>query len=268
MLILLSPAKTLDMDSPSRIDAPSTPAWLEQSSELVKVLRDRSPQELGRLMGISEKLATLNAERFANWNAATIRSGGEGVRPAIEAFRGDVYTGLDVDTLDSDDIDFADEHLRMLSGLYGILKPRDLMQAYRLEMGTPLATDRGKDLHQFWRERLTRAINRELAESDNPFVVNLASNEYFSAIREKDIEAPVISPVFHDEKNGEYKIISFFAKKARGAMARYLIQQRAVHIEDIKGFNLLGYRYVKSRSSDTAPLFRRSEKASERYRAG
>jgi cytoplasmic iron level regulating protein YaaA (DUF328/UPF0246 family) len=264
MLILLSPAKTLDMKTPSRFAEPTLPAFMEDSTKLVGTLRRYSKSRLGKLMHINEALADLNAERFSAWQPPFDN---QNARPCIQAFRGDVYVGLDVDTLDDSDLYFAQKHLRILSGLYGVMRPLDLMQAYRLEMGTALKTRRGKSLYEFWGERLTKHLNEELDCRENACVINLASNEYFKSIKPRKLSAPLISPVFKDEKKGDYKIISFFAKKARGAMARNLLKTRARGLDEVLAFSDLGYRYDAQMSSEGQPVFLRSEQAAQPYLA-
>lgn len=264
MLILLSPAKTLDMQSPSRVDEPTLPALLNESEKLVKTLKRYSRKRLAELMNLSESLAQLNAERYKSWQDEYDE---ESARPAIQAFRGDVYVGLDVDTLTKRDLNYAQQHLRVLSGLYGVLKPFDLMQAYRLEMGTALKTRRGQSLYDFWGGRITEHLNQELAEKDHQLVVNLASNEYFKAVKPDALTTSLISPVFKDQKNGNYKVVSFFAKKARGAMARHLIKARATSADAVVEFADLGYRFDPKSSSETQPVFLRSEKAAQPYLA-
>ena len=264
MLILLSPAKTLDMQTPSRVAAPTLPGFMEESEKLVKTLRRYPKGKLSDLMNISESLAELNTKRFSQWQSEFDT---ENARPAIQAFRGDVYVGLDADTLGKRDLNYAQKHLRILSGLYGVLKPLDLMQAYRLEMGTSLKTRRGKSLYEFWGDRITEHLNGELALQKQPLVINLASNEYFKSVNTNKLNSTLLSPVFKDEKNGQFKIISFFAKKARGAMARYLIQQRANSGKQVLEFDALGYRYDKAQSLEGQPVFLRSEKAAQPYLA-
>lgn len=264
MLILLSPAKTLDMDTPSRVSDPTTPAFMDESAKLVTTLKGYRKKKLGELMHISETLAELNVERFEHWQPPFNT---DNARPSIQAFRGDVYVGLDADTLGKRDLAYAQKHLRILSGLYGILRPLDLMQAYRLEMGTALKTRRGKSLYDFWGDRLTAHLNEELDGMKQASVINLASNEYFKSVKKSQLNAPLLSPVFKDEKNGQYKVISFFAKKARGAMARHLIVNRAVSAESVQAFDALGYKYSKKESSGEQPVFLRSEKAALPYLA-
>lgn len=264
MLILLSPAKTLDMQTPSRVAEPTFPGFMEESEKLVKTLRRYPKKKLGELMHISEALAELNADRFKQWTPEFDETNS---RPAIQAFRGDVYVGLDADTLGKRDLNYAQKHLRILSGLYGVLKPLDLMQAYRLEMGTALKTRQGKSLYEFWGDTITEHLNSELESQKSALVVNLASNEYFKSVRKANLNGPLVSPVFKDEKNGNYKIISFFAKKARGAMARQLIQKRASSAEDVHGFDALGYQFSEQESSEGQPVFLRSEAAAQPYLA-
>lgn len=264
MLILLSPAKTLDMQTPARVADPSQPGFMEESGSLVTSLRQYSKGKLGDMMKISEALAELNVERFKNWQPPFDV---DNARPAIQAFRGDVYVGLDADTLKRRDLDFAQKHLRILSGLYGVLKPLDLIQAYRLEMGTALKTRRGKNLYEFWGERITQSLNNELEGTKQAAVINLASNEYFKSIKTTQLTAPLITPVFKDEKNGDYKIISFFAKKARGAMARHLIVNRARDIAAVESFDGLGYSLNADESSAGQLVFLRSEEAARPYLA-
>ncbi|MFK7893390.1 MAG: peroxide stress protein YaaA [Granulosicoccus sp.] len=264
MLILLSPAKTLDMQTPSRVKEPTIPAFLPESEKLVRTLKRYSRDALGELMHLSDSLAQLNADRYKQWSP---QSGDSLARPAIQAFRGDVYVGLDVDTLSKTDLNYAQKHIRMLSGLYGVLRPFDLMQAHRLEMGTALKTRRGESLYEFWGDRITDHLNDELSPGKTQLIVNLASNEYFKSVRRSKLVVPPVSPVFKDEKNGNYKVISFFAKKARGAMARHLIKTRARAPEDILAFSELGYRFDEESSSEAQPVFLRSAKAAEPYLA-
>lgn len=264
MLILLSPAKTLDLESPPRTSKTTTPAFLDQSESLVRTLRRYSAPRLGQLMNVSDALATLNRERFRDWRP---EHRGGAVRPAIQAFRGDVYVGLDADTLSSADLDFAQERVRILSGLYGVLRPLDCMRAYRLEMGTKLPTRRGKTLYDFWGDRVAQAIDAEAAATAEEPIVNLASKEYSKVVDGWPMKSAVVTPVFHDEKNGDYRIISFFAKKARGALARHLVRSRSTSPDAIHEFTALGYRYSKRESSDGVPVFRRSEKAAAPYLA-
>lgn len=244
MLIVISPAKTLDYETAPITDVYSQPAYLDQSDVLIERLRTLSVQDVAGLMKLSDKLASLNVARYESWSRPFTP---DNAKQALLAFKGDVYTGLDAESLSSDDLAFAQSHLRILSGLYGLLKPLDLMQPYRLEMGTRLDNVRGKDLYAFWGTRLTEALNHELGGPE-PVLVNLASNEYFKSVKPKQLDARLITPVFKDWKNGQYKMISFYAKKARGLMTRYIIQNRIKDPERIKDFDLEGYRFAESMS--------------------
>lgn len=255
MLTVLSPAKTLDYQSPWDC-ASSQPAFLDQSEQLIGQLRSLSPQDICGLMKISDALGLLNFDRFQQWSRPFTRSN---AKPALLAFKGDVYTGLQADAFDADDLAFAQQHLRVLSGLYGVLRPLDLMQPYRLEMGTRLANHRGRDLYRFWGDQLALALNAQAEATGATCLVNLASNEYFRAVAQKKLTLPVINPVFEDEKNGNYKVISFFAKKARGMMARFIVKQRLTRPEQLKAFNDAGYHFVAGRSDAEKWVFRRSE---------
>jgi|TARA_B100002052_G_scaffold298850_1_gene333818 hypothetical protein len=255
MITLLSPAKTLDYESPLPVKDFSVPGNLKQSKQLIKALRKKDPQDLSDLMGLSEKLANLNFERNMNWEPPVKHS--DDIRQAIFAFKGDVYTGLSAYSLKKSDINFLDKHVRILSGLYGILKPLDLMSPYRLEMGTKLETSEGKDLYEFWGQEITNSINESISTHKSKYILNLASVEYFSSVKKDLLNGEVISPVFKDYKNGKYKIISFFAKKARGSMTRYLVENRIDSPKDISGFDYDGYKYSKSESTEYSPVFLR-----------
>ena len=255
MITLLSPAKTLDYESPLPVKDFSVPGNLRQSKQLIKALRKKDPQDLSDLMGLSEKLANLNFERNMNWEPPVKHS--DDIRQAIFAFKGDVYTGLSAYSLKKSDINFLDKHVRILSGLYGILKPLDLMSPYRLEMGTKLETSEGKDLYEFWGQEITNSINESISTHKSKYILNLASVEYFSSVKKDLLDGEVISPVFKDYKNGKYKIISFFAKKARGSMTRYLVENRIDSPKDISGFDYDGYKYSKSESTEYSPVFLR-----------
>ena len=256
MLILVSPAKTLDFDSPPPTEQNTQPRFLDDSQELVDVLEKMSASKVGKLMNISDKLAKLNAERFKQWQQP-LEPGA--AKQSLFAFQGDVYTGIDADTMKKRDVQFAQKHLRILSGLYGVLRPLDLMLPYRLEMGTKLVNDRGQNLYHFWGDGVTDLLNKELKTQKSPLVFNLASNEYFKVVNQRKLDAQLISPVFKDKKNGEYKLIAFFAKKARGMMARYIIDHRIKDAESIKDFDTAGYRYSKKLSTPTEPVFTREE---------
>jgi hypothetical protein len=254
MLIVLSPAKTLDYDTPPSTDAHTQPDFITHSAELIDVLRELSPSQIGSLMQISDALAVLNTGRYASWSPKfTPRN----AKQAVLAFNGDVYEGLDAPSLTSRQLDYAQSHIRILSGLYGTLRPLDLMQPYRLEMGTKLANPRGKDLYAFWDDTVTKALNQVLEGKKSKVLVNLASEEYFKVVRPKQLNAPVISPVFEDWKNGKYKIISFYAKRARGLMARYAVVNGIKHAEKLKEFDWEGYAFDEAGSSGHSWLFRR-----------
>ncbi|MDX1705602.1 peroxide stress protein YaaA [Pseudidiomarina sp.] len=257
MLVVLSPAKNLDFESDLRTKEHSQPRLLDQAEQLVERCRQLSPQQLGSLMKISDKLAGLNAARFTEWQRPFTP---DNARPAIYAFDGDVYAGLAAEKLSDDAIAFAQEHLRILSGLYGVLRPLDLMQAYRLEMGTKLDTERGNTLYAFWGNIITDMLNEDLAAIDSDVLVNLASNEYFSSVKIADLNARVITPVFKDEKNGEFKVISFWAKKARGMMARFIMTEQPQSVAELKNFKAAGYRYNAEQSSETELVFYRAER--------
>ncbi|MCL1051226.1 peroxide stress protein YaaA [Shewanella abyssi] len=256
MLILVSPAKTLDFENPAGTDSYSIPTLLSQSEQLIDVCRTLSPSDIASLMKVSDKIAGLNVARFGCWQPDFTP---ENAKQAIFAFRGDVYTGLDADTLSEASLQKAQQRLRILSGLYGLLKPLDLMQAYRLEMGTRLSNDRGTNLYQFWGDIITDEINQTTAAQGDEFIINLASNEYFKAVKHKQLTANLITPVFKDKKNGQYKVISFFAKKARGMMVRYLLDNNVDSLDALTKFDRAGYYYSEADSTVNAPVFLREE---------
>jgi uncharacterized protein len=256
MLALISPAKTLDYESNLPTDSFTIPRLLDHSQQLIDVSRKLSALEIANLMSVSEKIAHLNVERFRDWQADFDFSN---ARQAIFAFKGDVYTGLDAYALSDDHISYAQQHLRMLSGLYGLLRPLDLMMPYRLEMGTKLKNERGTNLYQFWDQTITDLINKDLAEQQSELLVNLASDEYYKAVKESKIKAEIIKPIFLDQKNGKYKVISFYAKKARGLMARYMIENKISRIEDLKAFNTDGYYFDADSSLKGELVFKREE---------
>ena len=256
MLSVISPAKKLDFETPATTDIHSQPDFLDASRQLIDILRDYSPQQLSELMGISDKLAGLNAARFGEWQPPFTPGN---AKPAAQAFQGDVYVGLEAASFSNDDNAFAQRHLRILSGLYGLLRPLDLIQPYRLEMGTRLANPAGKDLYAFWRETLTTALDQAVAESGSQVLVNLASNEYFKAIDKKRLEARVITPIFKDEKSGQFKIISFYAKKARGLMTAWMIRERLKDPEELKAFDVAGYAFNPAMSEGDTLVFTRAE---------
>lgn len=254
MLTVLSPAKTLDYESPSITDQTSTPQFMDQSALLVDNARTLAPDDIRSLMGVSEAIASLNHERFMNWAPESTTAN---AKQAILAFKGDVYTGLEAETMSTNDLEFAQAHLRILSGLYGLLRPLDLMQPYRLEMGLKFSNQRGKNLYEFWGERITDAINADLASAGTETLVNLASNEYFKAVKTKSLNADIITPQFKDLKNGQYKMISFFAKKARGVMARYIIDNQLTDPDQLKSFTGSGYYFSAEQSSGNNLVFLR-----------
>ncbi|RKF15663.1 peroxide stress protein YaaA [Alginatibacterium sediminis] len=254
MLALISPAKTLDM-SPSDLSTFSLPQFLDQSQSLITIAQQLDSAQISSLMKVSDKIAGLNVARFAQWHPNFDLSNS---KQAILAFRGDVYTGLDADSLGNNELEFAQQHVRILSGLYGLLRPLDLMMAYRLEMGIKLSNPKGSNLYQFWQEQLTSAINQELQQSGSDVVINLASNEYFKAIKTKELNAQVVTPVFKDWKNGQYKMISFFAKKARGSMIRYILDRKINDVSQLRAFNSDGYVYSEELSNNKTLTFLRN----------
>lgn len=256
MLLVVSPAKNLDFESDLPTNEYSQPELLDHSAELIKRCVSLTPADLSSLMGISDKLAGLNVARFTEWKMPFTP---ENARPAVLAFNGDVYTGLDAKSFSTKDYKFAQQHLRILSGLYGVLKPLDLMQAYRLEMGTKLDNTRGTNLYQFWGSVVTDNINSALKAQGDDILINLASTEYFKSVKKKELNATVITPAFKDWKNGQYKMISFFAKKARGFMARYIIENQITDVEQLKAFDVAGYGYNEALSTDAVPVFTRKQ---------
>lgn len=256
MLMVISPAKTLDYESPLATQRFTHPALLDESQKLIAVARQLSPAQIGSLMKISDKLAVLNAQRFNDWQPDF---SAENARQAILAFKGDVYTGLQAETFSESDFDFAQQHLRMLSGLYGLLRPLDLMMPYRLEMGIRLENPAGKDLYSFWGDRLTLALNEALSQQGDKILINLASDEYFKAVKPKQLAGEIVKPVFLDEKNGKFKVISFYAKKARGLMSRYIIQHRLTRPEQLKEFDVDGYAFDAASSTEHELVFKRPE---------
>jgi uncharacterized protein len=255
MLFVLSPAKSLDYDTPVPIKATATkPQFIPRSAELIATLKTKSVDDIAELMDLSESLATLNVERYAAWSP---RFTAKNSKPAVYAFDGDVYEGLAAASLDEDDIAWAQQHVAILSGLYGVLRPLDKLQPYRLEMGTPLATAHGRNLYDFWGDTIAEHLDERLAGDASPVVVNLASQEYFRAADRQALKARVVDCVFEDWKGGRYKIISFFAKRARGLMARYAIRKRVATPQGLKKFNLDGYRFDAASSEPDRLVFRR-----------
>ena len=254
MLILLSPAKSLDYTTPPHVATCTQPRFLPQSENLIRALRRLSPADIATLMDLSDQLALLNFNRYADWSLPFTP---ENAKQAVLAFDGDVYDGLDARHLSADDLDFAQQHVRILSGLYGLLRPLDLMQPYRLEMGTKFANAAGKDLYAFWVDTITETVNRTAAEEGATTLVNLASAEYFKSVRPKKLALPVITPQFEDWKGGKYKIISFYAKRARGLMARYAAIKNISDPQKLKKFDLDGYAYDAKDSTEKTWIFRR-----------
>ncbi len=252
MLTLISPAKTLDFDTPAIIKKHSMPDFLEDSGRLIEIMRKKSPKKISQLMHISAALSELNADRFREWQFSP-----DNAKQAILAFRGDVYLGLRAETFNARDFTFAQNNLRILSGLYGLLKPLDLIQPYRLEMGIKLNNRRGKDLYSFWGNRIGEAIVDELEHHKNNTLINLASIEYFRSVNTALLPGPVITPVFKDFSNGSYKILGFFAKKARGYMASYIIKNRINKAEQLKAFNVDGYQFCDDFSTEFNWVFTR-----------
>lgn len=256
MLMVISPAKTLDFETPPTTERFTQPQYLDHSQELIEILRELPPAQIGELMHLSDKLSGLNAARFGSWNPAFTP---ENAKQALLAFKGDVYTGLQAETLSEAELSYAQDHLRMLSGLYGLLRPLDLMQPYRLEMGTKLANARGKDLYAFWGTRISEWLNEALKEQGDDLLLNLASNEYFSAVKRPALNARIIDTDFKDLKNGQYKIISFYAKKARGMMSRFVISEKINTPDALKQFDFGGYRFSKEQSTATRLVFLRDK---------
>jgi cytoplasmic iron level regulating protein YaaA (DUF328/UPF0246 family) len=255
MLITISPAKTLDYETPPVTTTHSKPAFLKQSRNLVNNLRNYSAMDLAELMKLSMKLSQLNFDRYHNWKTPfTLKN----AKQAALAMKGDVYSGLDAETLDEEGFNFAQQHLRILSGLYGVLRPLDLMQPYRLEMGTKLPNEQGKDLYAYWGEQITQSINKDLKAQGDDILINLASNEYFKSIKPKLIQGRIITPQFKEKKDGGYRMIGVFAKRARGLMSRYIIDNRLQEPMDIQSFDREGYRYNKRLSKDDQWVFTRT----------
>lgn len=251
MIILLSPSKSMTTAPAQNVEF-TEPAFLDRSENLINQLRTFSTINLMEFMNVSRKIATLNHQRFRDWHRPFTP---ENSRQALLAFTGDVYDGLHAPSLKKPDLQFAQKHLRILSGLYGLLRPLDLIQPYRLEMGRPLQMPIAKNLYELWREPITAALNREPGD----LLINLASQEYFKTIDTKTLHKQIVSPVFKDEKNGKLKIISFFAKKARGTMARFIIENRISKAEDLRGFDSDGYRFAPELSTKSEPVFTRPE---------
>jgi len=254
MLMLLSPAKSLDFETPPVTDRHTLPQFVSESASLIEVLKPLTPAQIATLMDLSDALSQLNVARYAAWSP---KFTGRNSKQAVLAFNGDVYEGLDANTLSPDQLDWAQSHLAILSGLYGILRPLDWMQPYRLEMGTRLANPRGKDLYAWWGDTLAEHLNGVLAKQRDDLIINLASQEYFKAVKRKALKARVVDCVFEDHKAGVYKVISFHAKRARGLMARHIIVNRITTVDGVRGFDAEGYGYVADASGPDRLVFRR-----------
>jgi len=256
MLLLISPAKTLDFETDAITKQHSQPYFIAESTTLIDQLKSLSPSDISSLMSISEKLGTLNSNRFIQWQRPFTT---DNSKQALLAFKGDVYEGINAKTFSNDDLSWANQHLRILSGLYGLLKPLDLIQPYRLEMGTRFANEAGKNLYEFWGEKITHKLNEELLSQQSHNVINLASNEYFKSVKPKLLNAEIITPVFKDWKNDKYKIISFYAKKARGMMSAYIIKNRIQDPVKIKQFDSAGYAFSAEQSTQNNWVFLRKQ---------
>lgn len=254
MLMIISPAKSLDYETPPAIDTHTQPDYLRQSKQLITRLKKMKPAEVSTLMDISDNLAALNVARYAEWKPPFTQ---DNAKQAMLAFNGDVYDGLGAADFTPEEFGYAQKHLRILSGLYGVLKPLDLMQPYRLEMGTRLETTKARDLYGFWGDTVTKGLNTLLKERAEPVLVNLASEEYFGVVQPKKVKARIVRAVFEDYKNGQYKIISFFAKKARGMMVRYAVKEGITDVEDLKHFDTAGYAFQPRDSTADTWVFRR-----------
>ena len=254
MLAILSPAKTLDYETPLKTKLNSQPIYGRESNQLIKTLRTFEPFEVASLMKISDKLADLNHKRYVEWRNKPAESK---TRPAALAFKGDVYQGLEAESFNDNDLKFAQRHLRILSGLYGLLRPLDVIQPYRLEMGTKLKTSKGQNLYDYWGTKLTNGLNEALKESQEGTLVNLASNEYFGAVQPKLLEGSLLNIGFKEKRNGQLKFVSFSAKKARGLMAKFIIKERLKNPDDLKNFDLEDYKFNKKLSSELDWTFSR-----------
>ncbi len=257
MLIIISPAKKLDFDSLPQTDAFTMPVCLEDSNLLINILQRYSVTEIEKRIHLSHNLAQLNYDRYQNW---CIPFTPQNAKQAILTFKGDVYAGLNIESFSDDQLQFTQEHLRILSGLYGLLRPLDLMQPYRLEMGTRLKNERGKNLYDFWGSRITNLINQQLQQSNSNILLNLASNEYFKSIHTKALDGRLITPIFKEKRDdGSYKIISIYAKKARGMMSAFILKNKLTEVEGIKHFKEAGYCYHKELSNDNDWIFTREK---------
>lgn len=256
MLLVISPAKTLDYETKPQTRTFTLPDYLDESQRLIDRARQWSALDIAEVMQVSMKIAELNFDRFEVWHTPFTQ---ENAKQAVLAFKGDVYTGLDATTFRAADFTFAQKHLRILSGLYGLLRPLDLMQAYRLEMGRKVDTERGKNLYEFWGERITEGLNQQMKKLKSPYLINLASNEYFKAVKPKLLDGEIITPEFKDWKNGQYKMMGVYAKKARGQLSRFVIQNQITEPEAMKTFNVDGYTFNVSMSSASKWVFTRRQ---------
>ena len=254
MLIVISPAKKLDYETPSKTKVFTTPDYMGDSKQLINRLRDFSSMDLAELMKLSMNLAELNFDRYEAWKPKCTE---KNAKQAVLAFQGDVYQGMDASSFTAADFKFAQQHLHILSGLYGLLRPLDLMQPYRLEMGTKLKTERGKNLYEFWGSTITDGLNKQLKNIKTDTLINLASNEYFKSVKPKELDAEIITPAFKEFKNGDYKMIGIYAKRARGLMSRYIIKNKLTNPEDIKDFDEEGYRFSSKLSKGNNWVFTR-----------
>jgi cytoplasmic iron level regulating protein YaaA (DUF328/UPF0246 family) len=256
MLLVISPAKTLDYDTPPRTQNFTVPDFLDDSQQLINRARHYSALDIAEVMDVSMAIAELNHERFASWQTPFTP---DNAKQAVLAFKGDVYTGLDAETMKANDFKFAQKHLRILSGLYGLLRPLDLMQPYRLEMGRKVDNDRGKNLYEFWGTTITEGLNAQLKKLKSEVLVNLASNEYFKSVKPKALNAEIITPEFKDWKNGDYKMMGVYAKKARGQLSRFVIDNRITEPQAMKEFAVDGYKFNKKLSTDNKWVFTRKQ---------
>ncbi len=256
MLIVISPAKTLDYETPAKTKTFTIPDYLDYSQRLINRLRNFSALDIAELMKVSSKIAELNFDRYESWKTPFTE---KNAKQAILAFKGDVYTGLDAESFKAADFKFAQQHLRVLSGLYGLLRPLDLMQPYRLEMGTKLKTDAGKNLYEFWGSVITDGLNKQLKKIKSDTLINLASNEYFKAVKPGELNGQIITPAFKEYKNGDYKMIGIYAKKARGMLSRFIIQNKLTDVDAIKDFAEEGYRFNKKLSKGNNWVFTRKQ---------
>ena len=257
MIQIISPAKSLDFETPAKTNFSSIYTFQEESEQLIKALRKVSRQKLSSLMSISDKLADLNFNRNQHWDLSALKT--DAAKQALLAFTGDVYTGMNPTSFSETDFEYAQNHLRILSGLYGLLKPMDLILPYRLEMGTSFSSKGNQNLYQFWGEKITNEINESLKGQEEKVLINLASNEYFKSVKPKLLNGEIVTPEFKDEKNGKLKIISFYAKKARGMMSNYIIKNKISKVEDLKGFDYEGYNYNDELSKSNQLVFTRAE---------